>query len=64
MQADKNTQYNESLNGVEEAIRNGWSVMIKTVNKDSYVPIFVFYSASKTKKFPIYDFAGGEKIVS
>ncbi|MFA5772733.1 MAG: hypothetical protein WC974_08405 [Thermoplasmata archaeon] len=64
MQADKNIQYGESSNNVEEAIRNGWSVMIKTINKDSYVPIFVFYTASKTKKLPICDFAGGEKIVS
>jgi hypothetical protein len=60
----KESRNNELSNRVEEAIRNGWSVMIKTIKKDSYVPMFIFYRASRTKKLPAYDFIDGEEMVS
>lgn len=56
------SQDNESSDRVEEAIRNGWSVMIKTINKDSYVPMFVFYCVPKTKKSPVYDLIGEDAV--
>lgn len=64
MFADRITQCDMTSDTIKEAIRNGWSVMIRTIDKDSHVPMFIFYFTLKAKNPTLSNFTDGDETVS